>query len=297
MAKDIGLNLALKKNLSALEIDLINQNSLLILFMKNLILSLLILTLVCYSLILKAQKLPNEQTGSVTLPSEFKIDGLANEWNDKFQAHDKNTETNYTIANNSQYLYLAVQATDPLIIKKIIGGGITFTVNTNGQREDKSPYSVTFPVIPNHSQIFVFTSFVDMGLYANQKKSEDSVINVINNKITTVAKEIKIKGFKTIADTLIAIYNETGIKSATQVNKSGALTCEFLVPIKLLGIAPNNVKKVFYNVMVNSVTSIQQSTPVSGVTVRSIPNALSANSTNINIVQYPTDFWGSYTVK
>jgi hypothetical protein len=265
--------------------------------MKNLILSLLILTSICESSILKAQKLPTEQMGSVTLPPEFKIDGLANEWNDKFQAYSKNTETNYTVANNSQYLYLAVQATDPLIIKKIIGGGITFTVNTSGRRVDKFPYSVTFPIIPNYRQIFVFTSFVDMGLYANQKKSKDSVINVVNNKITTVAKEIKVKGFKTIIDTLIAVYNETGIKSATQVNKSGALTCEFLVPIKLLGIAPNSGKMVFYNVMVNGVTSIQQSNPASGVTVRSVPNALSGNSSNINTVQYPTDFWGSYTVK
>ncbi|MDB5118426.1 MAG: hypothetical protein JWQ79_3918 [Mucilaginibacter sp.] len=52
--------------------------------MKNLILSLLILTSICESSILKAQKLPTEQMGSVTLPPEFKIDGLANEWNDKF---------------------------------------------------------------------------------------------------------------------------------------------------------------------------------------------------------------------
>jgi len=243
-----------------------------------------------------AQKLPTEQTGSVTLPPEFKIDGLANEWNDKFQAHSKNTEINYTLANNSQFLYLAVQATDPLIIKKIIGGGITFTINTSGRRADNSPFSLTFPIIANNRQIFVFTSLVDMALYANQKKSEDSVINVVNNKITTVAKEIKVKGFKTIADTLIAVYNDTGIKSATQVNKSGALICEFLVPIELLGISPNSGKMVFYNVMVNGVTSIQQSNPAPGVTVRSVPHTLSTNSSNINIAQYPTDFWGEYTL-
>src|ERR1700761_5417876 len=124
--------------------------------MKNLILNILIWTSICAPLILKAQKLPAEQTSNVPLPAGFKIDGLANEWKDKFQAHNKNTETNYTVANNNQYVYLAVQATDPLIIKKIIGGGITFTINTSGQKADRSPYSITFPVVPNSSQIFVF---------------------------------------------------------------------------------------------------------------------------------------------
>ncbi|HTH82175.1 MAG TPA: hypothetical protein VL490_04545 [Mucilaginibacter sp.] len=265
--------------------------------MKNVILNLLIWTSICAPLTLKAQKLPGEQTSSVNLPAGFKIDGLANEWNDKFLAHNKNTETNYTVANNNQYVYLAVQATDPLSIKKIIGGGITFTINTSGQKADRSPYSITFPVVPNSSQIFVFNSIVDMGLYINQKKAEDSVINIVNNKITSAAKEIKVKGFKTITDTLIAVYNETGIKSAAQINKDGALTCEFLVPIKLLGITPNSGKMIFYNVMVNGVTSIQQKNYTSGVTVRSVPNSLSANSSNLSILQYPTDFWGSYTLK
>ncbi|MGY3213494.1 hypothetical protein [Mucilaginibacter sp. HD30] len=112
-------------------------------------------------------------------------------------------------------------------------------------------------------------------------------------------KELKLKGFKTISDTLLSIYNDTGFKSAVVVNNTGALTCELLIPIKLLGIAPNSGKMIFYNVMINGVTSIQRTSrpSVEGApTVSAVPRGL-GNATNINSVQYPTDFWGSYVIK
>ncbi|MGY3213493.1 hypothetical protein [Mucilaginibacter sp. HD30] len=137
--------------------------------MRNLILMLPILTTIFISNILKAQNLPNQQTESIALQPGFKIDGLAKEWNDKFQAYNKRTETNYILANNSQYIYLAIQAVDPLIIKKIIGGGMSFTINTSGSREDLSPYIITFPVIPNDRQLSIFPSLEDMKAHSNEK--------------------------------------------------------------------------------------------------------------------------------
>ena len=49
--------------------------------------------------------------------------------------------------------------------------------------------------------------------------------------------------------------------------------------------------------MINGVTSIVQKNPAPGVIVRTVPNALRSGSSTIETVQYPTDFWGSYTIK
>ncbi|HEY0246451.1 MAG TPA: hypothetical protein VGC01_12865 [Mucilaginibacter sp.] len=263
--------------------------------MKNLILNLLVLAGVYSVFTLKAQKLPTEQTVTVALPSAFKIDGFANEWDNKFQARSKNTDVNYTLANNGQSLYLVVQATDPIIIKKIIGGGITFTINTSGQRADTAPFSLTFPVVEDKFQLSIFSTVNELTIESNQQL-KDSLINAANKKIAPLTKTIKAKGFKTITDTLLSIYNDTGIKSAALINTSGALTCEFLVPINLLGITPNSGKPIAYNVMLNGTTSIK-SVNFGGVIVSTIPRSLSIKPSDTSISQYPTDFWGSYLIK
>ena len=172
--------------------------------MKNLNLTLLLLAGTCNPYTLQAQKLPNEQTVTVALPPAFKIDGLANEWDNKFEARSKNTDVNYTVANNGQSLYLVVQATDPLIIKKIIGGGITFTINTNGQKTDVAPFSLTFPLVADSFQLSIFSTINELS-GETDPKLKDSLINAANKKIASLTKEIKITGFKIIADTLLSI--------------------------------------------------------------------------------------------
>jgi hypothetical protein len=71
----------------------------------------------------KAQKLPNKQEVSLRIPADMKIDGNAKEWNNKFQAYNKLTNIFYTLSNDDKNLYLVIQATDPIIIEKMIRGG------------------------------------------------------------------------------------------------------------------------------------------------------------------------------
>ncbi|HCN82336.1 MAG TPA: hypothetical protein DIT07_01770, partial [Sphingobacteriaceae bacterium] len=71
-----------------------------------------ILYLIIIPVTTSAQKLPNIQEASLRAPAGIKVDGKATEWNNQFQAYNKATEIFYTISNDDDKLYLAVQATD-----------------------------------------------------------------------------------------------------------------------------------------------------------------------------------------
>jgi len=158
--------------------------------MKNLIILLFLLT--ANALIAQTQNLPGVKEKSVSLTTAFKVDGKLAEWDNKLQAYDKSIDAYYTLANNAENIYLAIQATDPAIIKKILSGGITLTICTSGQKNDPNAYGLTFPNIPEKMQAGVTS---DVNQFAEKSINQDSLCKAINKNIASFAKEIKLKGF------------------------------------------------------------------------------------------------------
>jgi hypothetical protein len=99
------------------------------------------------SSLLVAQKLSNIQSGSLSIPSSIKIDGQATEWGNKFQAYNHSTDIFYSVANNDKFFYVIIQATDADIMKKIIRGGITVSINTKQKEFLPGCKAVEFPLI------------------------------------------------------------------------------------------------------------------------------------------------------
>ncbi|MEO8947091.1 MAG: hypothetical protein ABI308_01690, partial [Mucilaginibacter sp.] len=93
------------------------------------------------------KKLKDIQAVSVFAPAKVKIDGNLSEWNNDFEAYNKNTKLYYTMSNDDKYLYLAIKSTDATNNTKIIAGGITLAINTANKKKDKDAYTVTFPVV------------------------------------------------------------------------------------------------------------------------------------------------------
>ena len=155
-----------------------------------------------------AQKLPNIQAASLRLPAGTKIEGKATEWNNQFQAYNRTTGVYYTIANDDENVYLAVQATDPHFIEKILSGGITFSVKSADKGNKVPPVSIDYLFVPVVER------------YAMMKKIKGEDANVtytpddINKQFTADAKQIQVSGIKEIQDTLISVYNDAGIKVA-----------------------------------------------------------------------------------
>lgn len=262
--------------------------------MKNLTFAFLLLLSILNVFDSKAQKHGTEQTFSTPLPLNVKIDGKADEWNNIFKLHNKSTNIYCTVANNSEFLYLTVQATDPLIMKKIIGGGVTFTICASGHRNDKNPLSITFPIISATSQSSISADINEL-TSIKKCKNKDSLTSVLNRKIFLSDKTIGIKGIQAINDTLISIYNNVGLKAAARVNDKNALTYELLIPFKLLNLSSDREQSIAYNIMLNGSSSIKSSV-IGKVTVTDIPHGMATSGSDYQLLEFPTDYWARYTL-
>jgi hypothetical protein len=263
--------------------------------MKNYLLVILLFTTSAI-----AQKSPTIQVASLRAPTNIKIDGKATEWDNQFQANNKTTEIFYTIANDSENLYLIIRATDETTIKKIVMGGITFTVNTANKRDTKNAPAITFPVYDSNNPPSYFTfnkSKIDVST------NVDSLMNIHNKALSTKYKLIGIAGIEAITDSLLSIYNKEDIMASAKFDGKLNYTYEMAVPLKYLKVTGD--QKLLYNIKLNAAT-------IDGRKLEII-----SPRPNLNIVQYigtdgvnyqlgndphslalvaPTDFWGEYTL-
>lgn len=193
-----------------------------------------------------AQKLPNKQEVSVRIPGNIKIDGKANEWSNKFEAHNYATDLYYTMANNDEELYLIVKTSDKYAFKKIIDRGLTLSVKNPQSSKD---INFTFPY--NTGQKEISSSLKGNTIYMMKAVSETDVAD--NNKLLKQNhKYIKVEGVEGL-DSLVSVYNDNGLQAAELIDDSKAYILEMIVKIKLLGFSANDGRKISYKLKVNSI--------------------------------------------
>ena len=200
----------------------------------------------------KAQKLPNVQQISLRAPANVKIDGKTTEWGDRFEAYNERTEIYYTIANNADYLYLTVKATDVGIIDKIIAGGLAFKINITNKK-DKNGAVVTFPAYEKGKThpYLVLGKIKDVkSNAANYTTLTDSLKSTANQKIKSEFKFIGTSGLKDIAEEIIPVYNAEGMLAAAMLGDDLHYNFELAIPLKLLAHS-STLKSFSYNIQLN----------------------------------------------
>lgn len=229
------------------------------------------------------EKLKDVQTASVWAPAGIKTDARLSEWNNTFQAFNKTTKLFYTVANDEKYVYLVIKSTDAMATNKIMMGGITVTINTEGKKKTESAYNVTYPVVarPSFGQrgqrpaSGAGGNVVVIGgpgggpggaggmrsmMSAMEGGKPDSAVIAMRRQSLIAAKEIKVTGFKDIPDSLISLYNEYSLKAAANYDDDGNFLYEMAIPIKLMGLTPDSQQELAYNVKLN------------GLQIPSLPN-------------------------
>ncbi len=180
-----------------------------------------------------AQKLPNIQSASLRIPANFKIDGKASEWDNKFQAYNKSNSIYYTIANDDKNLYLVIKAIDKDVIYKIINNTFSFAINKLG--DSKKTISVSLPLFDGDDKRPLLGA-----LRGQSALSTDSMIAAANIKLGKI-KEFGLKGFEGINDEFISAYNEYGIKANALIDNNKALIYELVIPRKYINTASNKL--------------------------------------------------------
>ncbi len=260
------------------------------------------LILITVELSAGAQKLPKVQSISRRTPKTIKIDGIATEWGNHFQAYNTATEVYYSLANDDTNLYFVLQATDPLVIRKIIAASITFTINLTRKEIDKGHnISLIYPVFDRKEWPAINLRdkpIVSKDSVINHKQI-DSFMNAINTQLINKAKNIKVLGIAAVGDTLLSIYNEYGIKAAALFDHQINYTYELAVPLKYLGLSIANPVKFNYNVQVNGsniVEGVSLTVDAKGNTIMHVMSKNPPRGVEFQYMRYPTDFWGEYTL-
>lgn len=246
------------------------------------------------------QKLPDKQLTNVNIPTNYVVDGRSNEWNGVYKAYNHNTNIYYTIANNNNSIYLIAATKDPVVIKKIIGGGLTFTVNKDAHRNSDHNFSLTYPIISPKNQSSLVQKISEKNTINSSKVDKiDSITLAINKIIDLYCKEIKIKGSNQITDSLVSVYNRLNVHVKLQIDKSGLLIFECCFSNK--NIFSNNLpEKMVYNIMINGINSIVRTAVTNDsrvVSVEAVPRGLTNSALGLEAIRYPTDFWGEYNFR
>lgn len=210
--------------------------------MKYLIKSTLIIVATFITLNVDAQKLPNIQSTALRAPASVKIDGKTTEWDNQFKAYNKTTEVYYTMANDTNNLYLVLKATDKVIIRKIISNSFTFAITKTDN--NKKDFSITLPLFVEKDKVKLLGSF-----YTKADENIDSLVRAVN-PLLDKAKEFKISGFDGITDATISVYNDHGIKAKALFDNTRSLTYELAIPLKYIG---KTIDKLGYNLTLNGV--------------------------------------------
>ena len=236
-----------------------------------------------------AQSLPNVQKESVRSPRNIKVDGKTTEWNNKFQAYNRATDIYYTLSNDDEKIYLVVQAKYHDVVDKILRGGITLTINRTLNKHDNNPVTVTYPVLEGDDISAVTNMLARRSLPHRDDEKADVSVDDLNKLLNEKLKTIRISGLKVITDEDISVYNEQGVKAASQFDNQNAYTYELVVPLKFLSLPDNGADGFTYNIKIHEpkeapVLRVAGSRPPPPPP----PMALSSSA--------PTDFWGEYTL-
>jgi len=258
--------------------------------------------IISFAITANAQKLPTKQEVSIYAPATIKIDGKATEWDNSFRAYNNATDIFYTLSNDDNNLYLTIQVTNPVIVNKVISGGITFAISSQGKK-NKDAVSITYPVFDKKSKpVLIVADKAKLEQQAaNREILPDSIVALNNRSFAERSKMIMVTGIKGM-DTLISVYNEDHIKVASAFDNRMAYTYELAISLKNLGIDANGTNKFAYHIILNGdspLTAKRATAPggASAATTDEISNAkLNAELNQLGRLTAPTDFWAEYTL-
>jgi len=251
-----------------------------------------------------AQKLPKTQTASVWAPDNIKIDGKIEEWKGGFRAHYEPNHIYYTLSNDDKNLYLTVQMDDETGGRKIMDGGLTFTIVPFAKNADK--ISISFPVIPKNNQYLQEINGSPLLRYHRLKTSASSsqaeidslVARANRNYLWKNYQQMRVRGIIGISDPLLDINNTHGILAGASFDNEMRYTYELAIPLKYLEASISNVKSIRYNVTLNARPPVEVKPDNNLMSTK--PHAVILGSDKIDMdflfLESDTNFSGAYTL-
>ena len=191
-------------------------------------------------------------SAGVKAPASVKVDGKHTEWG-VLPAYNKNTTLRYTLANDAQNLYLAITCTDQSNINKLLAGGLSFTINTEGKKKEKDAAVFVYPMQSGGGGMRGIRMGGNRGGGQGTTAPDTAAIVAAHKQSVAAAKELSVTGVKEITDSLVSIYNTYGIKTGITFDTKGNMFYELAIPLKLLQLSADKATDLAYNLKLNGI--------------------------------------------
>ena len=180
-------------------------------------------------------------------PAGVTIDGDLNEWGDSLRYYNEDQKLYYTLANDKDNLYMAIRINDRSEQRRILGAGLTLSIDTKGKK--KESFSVTFPI----------GGKPDMAPDDDTQSLDGSKPNTVDNHEEkmkanmTKLRQLKVTGFKDVESELITTANTYGFKVAIDFDKDGNLIYETAIPLSLFHAEDIGKNEWAFNIRINGI--------------------------------------------
>lgn len=193
-----------------------------------------------------------QEVPKIVWADSIHIDGNLTDWKNNTYYTFKTQDFDYSIANDDNYLYIAIRVSNNVQQLKAIYNGISIT--TNSDAKEKSGPTVVFP-LPDVAALRAMNSKEDYEKVGNNREAG-----------LNLTRSISINGFPSIIDGKISLDNNYGIKVSAKIDSTdNTLNYEAAISIKQLNINKN--APFALNLRINDISSsrfINRSTDLYG---------------------------------
>ncbi|QQL48760.1 DOMON domain-containing protein [Mucilaginibacter ginkgonis] len=177
-------------------------------------------------------------------PANIKIDGAITEWGDSLRYYNAEKKLNYSLANDTENIYVALRLSDRSEQLRVLRSGLTLSINTKGKK--KEMYSMTFPVANENEPAALTGAPAQTGM-------PDDRDEMMRARLTKL-RNIKVTGFPDIESDIITTANTYGIKAAITYDDNGHLNYEAAIPLKFFHADDIAKTEWAFNFRINGIT-------------------------------------------
>lgn len=157
------------------------------------------------------------------------VDGSLNDWKQPLRFYDQESKLSYAISNDQESFYLAIEATDEMLVHRLLFDGFQISINPKGKNK-KQMYVNYRPV---SRQRISHDSTIVIQKENKLEKKEDRVQHFID------AMRFEVVGFSDITDNSSYSFSELDPLSLKIVSDSvNHLILEFSIPFSSINYLP-----------------------------------------------------------
>jgi hypothetical protein len=158
-------------------------------------------------------------------PHDIKIDGDLKDWGDSLRFYNAEKKINFSLANDTGNLYIAVRINDKKDQMHMLMAGFTLSIDTKGRK--KETYRMTFPAADPNAAV---NKLNNADLQNTSGRDQDEPMQARLTKLRT----IRVEGFKEVESETMTTSNTYGFKAAVDMDADGYLVYEAAIPMRFL---------------------------------------------------------------